>query len=280
MGFGDVPGSAGQGRPPRGTAASQRGRAQPHTALPQFSMEVEEQAAGVDVGKVFVHDKDLAGSPSWLAKFTILEGDPEGNFAIRTDPHTNDGVLSVVKVGRGRPGDPRGSQGPADPQPLLQPLDHELRDRFELTVSVQNEQPLEPSAPGSPRALATVRVRVRDVNEAPVFRENPRRISVLEGTPPGTPITTYTASDPDTHQIQTLRWVLLPSHRSQHPQGGFGVMSHPAPRPQLRSALRPRGLAAAGPSLGHRPHQAGAAAPVCLPAGRLVHRTAARPRRW
>ncbi|NXR75100.1 CAD15 protein, partial [Pycnonotus jocosus] len=158
----------------------------PEFTKEEFSMEVEEQAAGVDVGKVFVHDKDLAGSPSWLAKFTILEGDPEGNFAIRTDPHTNDGVLSVVK-----------------------PLDHEVRDRFELTVSVQNERPLEPSAPASPRALATVRVRVRDVNEAPVFRENPRRISVLEGTPPGTAITTYTASDPDTHQIQTLTYALL-----------------------------------------------------------------------
>uniref|UniRef100_A0A8C3Y4N5 Cadherin-15 n=1 Tax=Catharus ustulatus TaxID=91951 RepID=A0A8C3Y4N5_CATUS len=158
----------------------------PEFTKEEFSMEVEEQAVGVDVGKVFVHDKDLAGSPSWLAKFTILEGDPEGAFAIRTDPHTNDGVLSVVK-----------------------PLDHEVRDRFELTVSVQNERPLEPSAPASPRALATVRVRVRDVNEAPVFRENPRRISVLEGTPPGTPITTYTASDPDTHQIQTLSYALL-----------------------------------------------------------------------
>ncbi|NWY10667.1 CAD15 protein, partial [Aphelocoma coerulescens] len=158
----------------------------PEFTKEEFSMEVEEQAAGVDVGKVFVHDKDLAGSPSWLAKFTILEGDPEGVFAIRTDPHTNDGVLSVVK-----------------------PLDHEVRDRFELTVSVQNERPLEPSAPASPRALATVRVRVRDVNEAPVFRENPRRISVLEGTPPGTAITTYTASDPDTHQIQTLSYALL-----------------------------------------------------------------------
>uniref|UniRef100_A0A672UDR9 Cadherin domain-containing protein n=1 Tax=Strigops habroptila TaxID=2489341 RepID=A0A672UDR9_STRHB len=160
---------------------------------PEFTKEevvagVEEQAVGVDVGKVFVHDKDLAGSPNWLAKFTILEGDPEGAFAIRTDPHTNDGVLSVAKVG---------------------PLDHEVRDRFELTVSVQNERPLEPTAPASPRALATMQVRVRDVNEAPVFRENPRRISVLEGTPPGTPITTYTASDPDTHQLQTLTYSLL-----------------------------------------------------------------------
>lgn len=80
-----------------------RGRPQPCAALPQFSMEVEEQAAGVDAGRVFVHDKDLAGSPNWLAKFTILEGDPEGAFAIRTDPHTNDGVISVAKVGAGQP---------------------------------------------------------------------------------------------------------------------------------------------------------------------------------
>ncbi|NXD97646.1 CAD15 protein, partial [Chaetorhynchus papuensis] len=184
----------------------------PEFTKEEFSMEVEEEAVGVDVGKVFVHDKDLAGSPSWLAKFTILEGDPEGAFAIRTDPHTNDGVISVVKVGTGQPGDTGGhggSHGSADPWPLSQPLDHEVRDRFELTVSVQNERPLEPSAPASPRALATVRVRVRDVNEAPVFRENPRRISVLEGTPPGTSITTYTASDPDTHQIQTLSYALL-----------------------------------------------------------------------
>ncbi|NXX80492.1 CAD15 protein, partial [Urocolius indicus] len=158
----------------------------PEFTKEEFSMEVEEQAAGVDVGRVFVHDKDLAGSPNWLAKFTILEGDPEGSFSIRTDPHTNDGVVSVAK-----------------------PLDHEVRDRFELTLSVQNERPLEPSAPTSPRALATVRVRVRDVNEAPVFRGNPRRVSVLEGTPPGTPITTYTASDPDTHQLQTLTYALL-----------------------------------------------------------------------
>ncbi|NXE68443.1 CAD15 protein, partial [Calcarius ornatus] len=185
-GCGDEQGPAGRELPPPGSAASRRGRVQPRSALPQFSMEVEEQAAGVDVGRVFVHDKDLAGSPSWLAKFTILEGDPEGAFAIRTDPHTNDGVLSVLK-----------------------PLDHEVRDRFELTVSVQNERPLESSAAGSPRALATVRVRVRDVNEAPAFRENPRRISVLEGTPPGTAITTYTASDPDTQQLQSLSYALL-----------------------------------------------------------------------
>ncbi|XP_025898186.1 cadherin-15 [Nothoprocta perdicaria] len=158
----------------------------PEFTQEEFSMEVPEQVAGVDVGKLLVHDKDLAGSPNWRAKFTILEGDPEGAFAIRTDPHTNDGVLSVAK-----------------------PLDHERRDRFELTVSVQNERAPAAGARGSARALATVHVRVRDVNEAPVFRENPRRLSVPEGAAPGTELLAFTASDPDTRQLQTLTYALL-----------------------------------------------------------------------
>uniref|UniRef100_A0A8C5T2I5 Cadherin 15 n=1 Tax=Malurus cyaneus samueli TaxID=2593467 RepID=A0A8C5T2I5_9PASS len=108
-----------------------------HTAFPQFSMEVEEQAAGVDVGRVFVHDKDLAGSSSWLAKFTILEGDPEGAFAIRTDPHTNDGVLSVVKVGAGQPGVTGGLPArsvplPPPPAPAAGPSLRTVRTKREL----------------------------------------------------------------------------------------------------------------------------------------------------
>lgn len=54
--------------------------------------------SGVDVGRLEVEDRDLPGSPNWAARFTILEGDPDGHFAIRTDPKTNEGVLSVVKV--------------------------------------------------------------------------------------------------------------------------------------------------------------------------------------
>lgn len=63
-------------------------------------MEATEAISGVDVGRLEVEDGDLPGSPNWAAKFTILEGDPSGQFAIRTDPRTNEGVLSVVKVSR------------------------------------------------------------------------------------------------------------------------------------------------------------------------------------
>lgn len=52
------------------------------------------------MGRLEVEDRDLPGSPNWVAKFTILEGDPDGQFKIYTDPRTNEGVLSVVKVSR------------------------------------------------------------------------------------------------------------------------------------------------------------------------------------
>lgn len=50
------------------------------------------------MGRLEVEDRDLPGSPNWVARFTILEGDPDGQFTIRTDPKTNEGVLSIVKV--------------------------------------------------------------------------------------------------------------------------------------------------------------------------------------
>ncbi|XP_053126301.1 cadherin-15 [Hemicordylus capensis] len=149
----------------------------------EFFMEAPENNQSVDLGRLMVQDKDLPGSPNWLARFTILEGDPEGAFAIRTDPLTNDGIISLVKA-----------------------LNHEERDSFELLVSVQNQSPLELSAPKAALALATVRVHVQDANEAPFFRENPWRGSVNEGAPPGTEIAVYRASDPDTRQAQQLRY--------------------------------------------------------------------------
>lgn len=64
----------------------------------QFSMEAPENTPGVDIGRVTVQDKDLPNSSNWLATFTILEGNAEGAFAIRTDPLTNDGIAFLVKV--------------------------------------------------------------------------------------------------------------------------------------------------------------------------------------
>nr|XP_005892500.1 PREDICTED: cadherin-15 [Bos mutus] len=149
----------------------------------QFFMEAAEAVSGVEVGRLEVEDRDLPGSPNWAAQFTILDGDPDGQFTIRTDPRTNEGVLSVVK-----------------------PLDYESRERYDLKVAVQNEAPLQAAAPRAERGQARVSVQVRDVNEAPVFQENPLRTSLAEGAAPGTPVATFSARDPDTQQLQRLSY--------------------------------------------------------------------------
>ncbi|XP_028931988.1 cadherin-15 [Ornithorhynchus anatinus] len=151
----------------------------PEFETDKFSVEVAEATAGVDVVRLSVQDRDLPGSPNWVAKFTIVDGDPEGAFAVRTDPKTNEGILSVVK-----------------------PLDHETRERYQLTVSVQNLSPLQASAAQTAPALASVTVKVQDVNEPPVFHGNPRRVSMAEGAPAGSEVTTFSASDPDLQQQQ------------------------------------------------------------------------------
>ncbi|XP_007937360.1 cadherin-15 [Orycteropus afer afer] len=149
----------------------------------QFSLEATEAVSGIDVGRLEVQDRDLPGSPNWVARFTILEGDPEGQFTIRTDPKTNEGVLSVVK-----------------------PLDHESQEHYRLRVSVQNEAPLQAAVPEATQGQATVSVWVQDVNEAPLFQENPLRTSLAEGAPAGTPVATFSAHDPDTQQLQKLSY--------------------------------------------------------------------------
>lgn len=43
-------------------------------------------------------DKDQPHTPAWNAVYRISGGDPTGRFAIQTDPHSNDGLVTVVKV--------------------------------------------------------------------------------------------------------------------------------------------------------------------------------------
>uniref|UniRef100_A0A2K5JS97 Cadherin domain-containing protein n=1 Tax=Colobus angolensis palliatus TaxID=336983 RepID=A0A2K5JS97_COLAP len=150
----------------------------PEFTRDEFFLEATEAISGVDVGRLEVEDRDLPGSPNWVARFTILEGDPDGQFTIRTDPKTNEGILSIVKV--------------SGPQLLK--------------VSVQNEAPLQAAAPRAERGQAKVRVHVQDTNEPPVFQENPLRTSLAEGAPPGTLVAIFSAWDPDTEQLQRLSY--------------------------------------------------------------------------
>lgn len=56
-----------------------------------------ENRLSYEVGRVNVTDRDDPGTGNWEAKYSI-SNDHDGNFHISTDPVTNQGVLTVVKV--------------------------------------------------------------------------------------------------------------------------------------------------------------------------------------
>lgn len=50
------------------------------------------------VANLTVMDRDQPHSPNWNAAYRVISGDPSGHFSIRTDPVTNEGMVTVVKV--------------------------------------------------------------------------------------------------------------------------------------------------------------------------------------
>ena len=64
----------------------------------QFYGEVPENRVNVIVANLTVTDKDQPNTAAWNAIYKITGGDPTGRFSIPTDPTTNEGLVTVVKV--------------------------------------------------------------------------------------------------------------------------------------------------------------------------------------
>lgn len=90
---------------------------------------------------------------------------------------------------------------------VLQPLDYEISAFHTLLIKVENEDPLIPDIAYGPSSTATVQITVEDVNEGPVFHPNPMTVTKQENIPIGSVVLTVNATDPDTLQHQTIRWV-------------------------------------------------------------------------
>lgn len=50
------------------------------------------------IGRVNATDDDEFGGRNWRVQYDIVQGDPNSHFSISTDPDTNQGILSVIKV--------------------------------------------------------------------------------------------------------------------------------------------------------------------------------------
>ncbi|XP_051948270.1 cadherin-15-like [Xyrauchen texanus] len=139
-----------------------------------YAMENKEIA---EVGRVNATDKDQRGGDNWRIKYSIINGDRSGHFAIRTDPVSNQGIISVVK-----------------------PLDYESQAEYRLTVTAENEISLKASYEHVHGA--TVTVRVLNENEAPIFYTNPIKVTAAESIVPGTVLISDIAHDPDNAKLR------------------------------------------------------------------------------
>lgn len=66
--------------------------------MEQYKAQVQENQANVLVLRIPVEDKDQKGTANWKAVYEITKGNESGNFWIKTDPATNEGLLHVIKV--------------------------------------------------------------------------------------------------------------------------------------------------------------------------------------
>uniref|UniRef100_H0X0V5 Cadherin-1 n=1 Tax=Otolemur garnettii TaxID=30611 RepID=H0X0V5_OTOGA len=147
-----------------------------------YQGQVPENEANVLIATLKVTDADVPNTPAWQAVYTILN-DKEGQFAVTTDPISNDGILKTAKG-----------------------LDFEAKQQYILHVAVTNVDPFVVSLTTS---TATITVDVVDVNEAPIFVPPEKRVEVSEDFGVGLEITSYTARDPDTflnQKITFLQW--------------------------------------------------------------------------
>uniref|UniRef100_A0AAV2M600 Cadherin-4 n=1 Tax=Knipowitschia caucasica TaxID=637954 RepID=A0AAV2M600_KNICA len=158
----------------------------PELTVRTFSGEVPENKVNVVVTNLTVLDRDQPHSPNWNAVYRIVSGDPSGHFTIRTNPVTNEGMLTVVK-----------------------PVDFEMNRAFMLTVVVSNQAHLASGIQSSLQSTAGVTISIQDVNEPPVFPINPKMIRFEEGVPAGTALTAFSAQDPDHFVHQTVRYSKL-----------------------------------------------------------------------
>uniref|UniRef100_A0A3Q3FLI9 Cadherin 27 n=1 Tax=Labrus bergylta TaxID=56723 RepID=A0A3Q3FLI9_9LABR len=138
---------------------------------------------GVSPLLLHVTDRDSPYSPAWR------------NFKIETDPHTNDGVLKVVK-----------------------PLRYKDGAQRVLFISVENESPYfsckvkertssglwkvdvtKTGDPNNPALLHSVKVviEIEEINHPPVFTETVKETKVEENIPTGIWVGKVTAVDPD-----------------------------------------------------------------------------------
>ncbi len=158
----------------------------PQFEAPMFQFSVQENATiGTTVAVLQATDEDF-GSNSELS-YLLLSAAPPGNFEL-----TSTGAIVVSRQ-----------------------LDRENVTNYELAVMAEDN--------GAPplSAMTTVLITVIDVNDnPPVFTEGAMSVTLQENSPPGSPVVTTAAQDPDEGTNQEIIYSVSPDSFTIGPQTG------------------------------------------------------------
>uniref|UniRef100_A0A3B3WKL0 Cadherin domain-containing protein n=1 Tax=Poecilia mexicana TaxID=48701 RepID=A0A3B3WKL0_9TELE len=146
------------------------------------------------VVKMEVTDRDDPHTAAWNAKFSIIDGDPENLFTVKTGTNKQEGIITTAKG-----------------------LDFERTSKHTLLVTVENEAPFAPSV-SLVTSTATVVVTVLDVDEPPIFESEQKLVSKSEALAVNSSVVQYTASDPDTAAKQKVMYKII-----SDPAGWLGI---------------------------------------------------------
>lgn len=164
-----------------------------NTHLPTFKKtqyygEVFEMATKNDFLRVAVDDKDTPKTNGWKAEYFFISGNEYGNYEIKTDENTNEGILSIIKG-----------------------KDFERTTLTTLQIGVKNVEPLffckQKGKPPSPNT-ANITIKVIDVNDPPHFDKDITNVYEKEEEPPGRVVFSPTVTDVDS-DISKIKFVLL-----------------------------------------------------------------------
>ncbi|XP_017265201.1 cadherin-like protein 26 isoform X2 [Kryptolebias marmoratus] len=158
----------------------------------KYQAEVLEMMKHNDILRIEVEDKDTPDTDGWRAKYSIISGNEEGIFEIKTDPKTNEGILSVVKEINFK-------------EDTLVNLQIAVENIEPLTICKDNKLITEAKALPLQESI-NITVKVNDTNDAPVFEKYTDDVYQTEERDPGEVL-----YKPNVHDIDSpeIRFVLV-----------------------------------------------------------------------
>ncbi|XP_062987011.1 cadherin-17 [Elgaria multicarinata webbii] len=148
----------------------------------------EDDPVGTIIMEIQATDADHPFTGSSEIVYIIKKGDPDNTFSIVTDLKTNKGYVTISK-----------------------PLDFETTPVYNLTINATNPEPLVAGVHYNSSSVAYLSVKVRDVDEAPVFNRTTYSVDRHENVSVGNLVMTAMAFDPEGDQI---RYALKDNHRN------------------------------------------------------------------